>query len=184
MKRGLSLLSAIACLTTALMLIVRAGLPDRAASWAGQVLPGERAIAPEINAIAPPFQLSALDHHKVNLLDLRGSPVVLNFWATWCIPCAAEMPELESLYQQYRDRGLRVLGVNLGEEGDVIAEWAQRLDLSFDMLADEEQQVAALYQLRGVPSTYVIAPSGVIVQIFYGPITSSTLQAAIAPYVT
>jgi peroxiredoxin len=183
LKQVLFILGGVITITAAFILIVNTGLPERA-NFTGQIIPGERPIAPEIDATAPPFELLTLSGSTVNLLDLRGQPVVINFWATWCGPCEAEMQVLQTLYDDYREQGLRVVAVNLGESAQVIDDWVQRLQLTFDIVLDEQQYVAALYQLRGTPSTYIVAPSGIITDIHYGPTSRDALQAALNPYIS
>ena len=180
-KRFGLLVGAVACWVAAFFVVNQTGLPERAA-YSGFLAEGQR-VAPELNAIAPPFTLLALTGNTVRLADLRGKVVVLNFWATWCEPCKAEMPDLQALYQQHESHGLRVLAINLDESQKDIQSWVHDLSLTFDVLLDEWQQVAVLYQLRGQPSTYVISPSGVVTYIAYGPVSREALEAAIAPFV-
>ncbi len=180
-QRGIGLLGAVTCLVTAFLIVTAAGLPQRA-EFTGQIIPGELPVAPEIGAIAPPFEAVALDGQQINLGSLRGQPVLMNFWATWCEPCRVEMPDLETVYQHYGESGLRVLAVNLGETRDQIRGWVSEFGLTFDILLDDRQQLAALYQIRGQPTTYVISPAGIITHIFYGAISRHSFEAAIAPF--
>lgn len=161
------------------MLIAQAGLPDRAA-YSG-VITGDGVFAPELDAYAPLFSAPDVDGETVNLLALRGSPVIINFWATWCGPCAVEMPELQGLYNAYESTGLRVLAVNLAETPDLILQWAQHYQLSYDLLLDPQGEIADLYRLRGQPSTYFVSADGIVTDIFYGPISLPQLEAALAP---
>ena len=174
-------MGAVVSVSFALLLVIDAGLPMRA-EYTGKIAPGELPIAPELNSIAPPFELNSLDDRIVNLDDLRGKPVVINFWATWCEPCKAEMPTLQTIYDDYKAKGLHILAVNLGEPSGIVAEWVQALHLNFDILMDRNQQISSLYWLRGQPSTYVVSPSGVITQIYYGPVDVNALRNALAPY--
>lgn len=173
------LVGAVISLIAAFFVVWSAGLPDRA-SYTGFIAAGER-VAPEMNAIAPPFEAATLAGGSVRLADLRGQVVLVNFWATWCEPCKAELPEIEAVYETYKRRGLRVLGVNLGEAKVDVARWVEAFGLTYDIVFDEEQRIASLYQLRGQPSSYLIAPDGVITQIYYGPTIRQQLEAAIAP---
>lgn len=179
-RRGLLFFGAVASLVTAFLIIWSAGLPERAA-YTGYAAEGER-YAPELNALAPLFEGETLNGQTLKLVDLRGQVVLINFWATWCEPCKAEMPDLQSVYEDYQSRGLVILGVNLDEGQVDIRRWVGQLGLTFDIVLDERQQIATLYQLRGQPSSYLVAPNGVITQIYYGPTTRQGLEAAIAPF--
>lgn len=176
-------MGAATCLVVAFLIVVQVGLPERA-EFTGQMIPGELPIAPEIGAIAPPFEHVNLQDVIVRLADLRGQPVVINFWATWCEPCKVEMPALEAVYNDYRERGLHLLAINLGETAQASRQWVDAFGLTFDVLLDPRQETAALYQLRGQPSTYIVSPGGMITAIFYGPMTQDSLKAAIAPFFT
>jgi thiol-disulfide isomerase/thioredoxin len=171
-------ISAFACFTVAVVLLIAAGLPNRAA-YTGQALADGQFVAPEIGAFAPPIQAATLDSH-VNLAQLRGTPVIVNFWATWCVPCRIEMPELQTFHQAHPN--VRVLAVNLGESRHLIVDWVTQFGLTFDVLLDPDQSIASLYRLRGQPSTYVIAPDGVITNIFYGPTTRQSLESALSAF--
>jgi peroxiredoxin len=92
------------------------------------------------------------------------------------------MPELQALYEAHQSDGLRVVAVNLGETATQAQIWVEGLSLTFDILLDPDGRIARLYQLRGQPSTYVIAPDGVITHIFYGPTSRAGLDAAVAPH--
>jgi len=179
LKRRLLLVGAVICLIAAFFVVWEAGLPERA-TYTGFVAAGEE-YAPEVNAIAPPFEARTLMESTLRLGDLRGQVLLINFWATWCEPCKAEMPDLEAVYETYQARGLRVLGVNLGEQKADVQAWVKQLGLTFDIVLDDGQRIASLYQIRGQPSSYLVAPDGVIMQIYFGPTIRQSLEAAIAP---
>lgn len=172
-----------ATLAAALLILAWVGLPGRA-QFTGRLVEGERLVAPEIDATAPPFQATRVDGSLLNLDAMRGQVVVLNFWATWCEPCRVEMPALQALADRFERRGLRVIGVNLGEPARLVGEWAAAYGVRYELVLDEQGQIAALYQIRGQPTTYVIAPTGVITQIFFGAADEAAFEAAIAPLLT
>ena len=113
---------------------------------------------------APDFTLADLRGEPVRLSDLRGRVVLLNFWATWCMPCRDEMPSMQRLWQTYRDRGLTVLAVSTDTGGKKrVANFARRLELSFPILLDSDGQVSDRYQVSGVPASFLIDRQGRIV---------------------
>jgi thiol-disulfide isomerase/thioredoxin len=171
-------LGAAACLLAALSLLVVAGLPNRA-EYSGQLMPNGEVVAPEIGALAPTWQTQTLDG-SVDFEALRGTPLVINFWATWCVPCRVEMPELQALHEAQPT--VRVLAVNLGEPTELIVDWVQHFGLTFEIVLDPDQTIASLYRLRGQPSTFVVSPDGVITQIYYGPTSQQALEAALEPF--
>ena len=180
-QRVTLLVVGLICLLAASALVFAAGLPDRAA-FTGRIDAAGTRIAPELGAQAPPFTTVLADGSTFNLADLRDSAVVLNFWATWCGPCRVEMPELEALQQAYGERGLVVVGVNTGEALDDVLDWRDNYALTFPLALDPTGEISTLYAVRGQPETFVIAPNGEIVQIYFGPATRTTLEAVLRPY--
>ncbi|MDQ7024573.1 MAG: TlpA disulfide reductase family protein [Anaerolineae bacterium] len=160
---------------TASVVLVTGGLPNRA-DYSGRVIEGLGRVAPEIGEIAPPFEQATLTGDTINLLDLRGESVIVNFWATWCTPCIAEMPALQAFHD---DSGIRILGVNMAEQQFIVEQWIAANLITFDILLDPQGQVIEDYRLRGQPSTYVIAPDGIITHIFYGPVSMDDLRNAL-----
>lgn len=132
---------------------------------------------------APGFTLESLSGERVALQDLQGTPVVLNFWATWCPPCRAEFPELVALQQEFGDT-VRVVGINLTQSersiGDV-REFTARYEPGFMHLLDTEGQVQALYGVSAVPTTYILDAEGAIVQRRVGAVSASLLRGYLQP---
>lgn len=113
---------------------------------------------------APPLRLANLDDEVVDLEDLRGKVVVVNFWATWCPPCRREMPSLQRLSQLAGDQGVRVLAVNIGEDLDTVFSFIGMLEPapSFPLLLDQEADTLPPWKVQGLPTTYVVAPDGTL----------------------
>jgi peroxiredoxin len=151
------------------------GLPDRA-DYSGQMIAGLGRVAPEIGEIAPPIEQPTLSGETLNLLNLRGESVVVNFWATWCLPCIVEMPALQALHDE---SGVQVIGVNIAESRSVVEQWIAENGITFDIVLDPQGQVSGQYRLRGQPSTYVVAPNGIITHIFYGAVSMDALRNAL-----
>ncbi len=186
MQRTLSILSGLAALTAAALVFLAAGLPDPAA-FAGVLADAEsgRYVAPLPNAYAPPIDAQTLDGASFSLDPRRADgigPLVVNFWATWCGPCRAEMPVLQSLHVSHADSGLRVIGVNTGEPPELAAAFAESLDLDFTLLLDLDGRVQRAYQLRATPTTLIIAPGGLVTQVIYGPVSEQHLLNALRPF--
>jgi thiol-disulfide isomerase/thioredoxin len=108
---------------------------------------------------------------KVSLKDFRGKIVFLNFWATWCVPCKEEMPTMERLYQQYKDRGLVMLAVNLKDSRKDALAFVKELKLTYPILFDPEGEAGLLYGAWGLPTTYIIGPKGEGLARIWGPAT-------------
>jgi peroxiredoxin len=149
-----------------------------AIAW-GRV-PGERAPAalppaPAVGHPAPLFTLPTLAGDELALADLHGQPVVLNFWASWCGPCRAEMPELQRLHDRLGEAGVVVLGVNQGESPETAAAFLQALGLSFPVALDQRTGVSQQYLVNSLPTTFFIDRDGVIRSTFIGPMSDAVL---------
>ena len=130
---------------------------------------------------APGFTLELLDDsnpgQEVTLADYRGQVVMINLWATWCPPCREEMPAIQAVYQDYKDKGLVVLAINTtfqDSETDVRA-FVKEYKLDFPILFDRTGDVSKRYQLRGLPSTFFIDRKGVIQLVVVGGPMDETL---------
>ena len=129
---------------------------------------------------APDFSLPALGGGTVSLRDFRGRAVVLNFFATWCGPCRAEMPDMQALYAELQDRNLVVLGVNQAESEELVASFADAFALTFPIGLDSGREVGGLYGVRAYPTTVIIDGDGVIRRtIVGGPLSASVLRARV-----
>jgi cytochrome c biogenesis protein CcmG, thiol:disulfide interchange protein DsbE len=115
---------------------------------------------------APDFKAATLDPtpHPRNLDDYRGQVVLLNVWATWCQPCAVEMPSIERLYNDYAPQGLHVVAVSIDSDGadNAVRAFAKKFGLTFDILRDPAGAIETKYQTTGYPETFIIGRDGVI----------------------
>ena len=130
-------------------------------------------------APAPDFRLQSLDGTEVRLADLRGRVVLINFWATWCGPCKAEMPLFEDRYTTYRESGLEILAVNVGETTDVIRPFVDELGLGFPILLDPDLQVHDLYRVLGYPTTLTVDREGIVADVHVGSWLDEQLDAVL-----
>ena len=116
----------------------------------------------QVGNLAPDFQLDNLDGKPVALSDLKGKPVLLNFWATWCPPCRDEMPYIQEIYEEWSGKGLELLAVNMGDSSSKVKRFLENYNLSFPVLLDTKQTVAQKYNIRGIPATFFIDENGII----------------------
>ncbi len=111
---------------------------------------------------APGFTLQDMDEYEYDFSEYRGKVVLLNFWATWCPPCRREMPSMERLYQQNKDKDFTVLAINQMENADTVFSFFGVLDTrpTFTILFDTDSKVSHSYNVRGLPTTYLIDKQG------------------------
>ena len=112
---------------------------------------------------APSFALKDLSGKEVKLEDYRGKLIFLNFWATWCPPCRQEMPSMERLYTEFKDRGLTMLAVDLREGTGKVKAFKEDFKLSFPILLDSDGRVGLMYGVRSIPTTYLIDQEGNVI---------------------
>ncbi len=132
--------------------------------------------APVVGATAPNFTLTNLNGKEVSLSQFRGRPVILNFWATWCVPCRREMPALEKAFQTHQPDGLVILAINLKEDAPLVESFVDELGLSFEILYDRQGEVNKTYTVAGLPRTIFIDRQGVIQHIQVGELQEILLQ--------
>ena len=154
--------------------------------WLGlRVTPTEKAsnlsAAANVGSPAPDFQLKTLSGDEVTLADYAGDVVVVNFWATWCPPCRAEMPGIQTVYNTYKDQGLTVLAVNAQEDEDTIQAFLTETGFTFPILPDPYGQAIREYGVRSFPATFVIDRAGKIVTIHQGQIAPEDLESLVKP---
>ncbi|WP_296804709.1 TlpA disulfide reductase family protein [Thiocapsa sp.] len=109
---------------------------------------------------APAFDLQGPAGEPQRLLDHRGKPVILNFWATWCPPCRAEMPSMQRAHEDLADEGISVIAVNVGEDAETIERFLSETDVDFPIPMDVDSEVVQSYPVKGLPTTFVIDPEG------------------------
>jgi len=129
---------------------------------------------------APDFVLRQLDGDPLRLSDLQGKPLIVNFWATWCASCRAEIPDLIQLYEDQESNGLVLIGVNLRENEAAVRSFVADFGITYPVLFDRDGDVAATWRIggpnQGIPSTYFIDRRGVVRKVVFGTVTAK--QAA------
>ncbi len=115
-----------------------------------------------VGKAAPDFELQNLEGQSISLSDLKGKPVLINFWATWCGPCVFEMPYLQEIHDEWSGKGLMVLAINRGESSSKVEQFLQSNNLSLPVLLDTKLDVFRRYNIRSIPTTFFIDKDGII----------------------
>lgn len=137
------------------------------ASLLGLVTPSVHAVA--VGAIAPDCALSSLvDQQSSHLNQYKGKVVYVDFWASWCGPCAKSFPFLNKLHQQFKDQGLQIIGVNLDENLDEAKTFLSKIPAEFAISVDVSKQCAEAFAVEAMPSSYIIDRKGLVHHIHLG----------------
>ena len=127
-------------------------------------LVAERGVV-KVGEEAPNFQLRDLDGNMVSLSQLRGKVVLLNFWATWCVPCWIEMPAMERLYRSYSRKDFEILAVSTDPQGAAVTRpFQQEMGFTFPILHDAEYRIGLMYGARSLPMTFMVDRQGIVRQ--------------------
>jgi peroxiredoxin len=136
--------------------------------------PTGEAPAARVGRAAPDFLLASLAGDDLRFSDLRGQPLIANFFATWCTSCRYETPDLITFYEAHRDAGLVLLGIDLQESSDLVQRHTDEFGITYPIVLDSDGEVSRTWQIggpsQGVPSTYFIDGSGVVQKIVFGSI--------------
>lgn len=117
-------------------------------------------LKPWTGGATPALELSDMQGAKHRLADYRGKVVLVNFWATWCVPCRDEMPSIERLRSSLDNRRFAVLAVNLAEPESRIQKFLDAVRLNFPVLLDRDAKIARAWQAKMLPATYIVGPDG------------------------
>lgn len=132
---------------------------------------------------APAYSARTLDGDSISLADLRGAPVLLNVWATWCAPCRQEIPQLQALHEEHGARGLRVIGVTVDSRSaaDDVRAFIDEFGITYDIWWDPDQNAVSAFEAVGVPLTVLIGPGGQLHWRHLGVLRAddASLQAAL-----
>ena len=120
----------------------------------------------QLGSKAPDFSAVTLDSvpREKRLADYRGQVVMINVWATWCLPCRVEMPSIEALHKSYGSKGLKILAVSIDDPGtdSTIRAFVKQYGLTFEVLHDPKGKISDLYDIGGYPETFIVGKDGVI----------------------
>ncbi|MGH7326134.1 MAG: TlpA disulfide reductase family protein, partial [Candidatus Rokuibacteriota bacterium] len=128
-------------------------------------------IRPPRSKVAEDFTASLLGGTRFRLVEQRGAVVLINFWATWCPPCREEMPSMERLWRRHRDRGFLLVAVSLDSDPALVGPFMAEHKLTFPVAIDSRLEIANLYGVRALPTSFVLDRAGTIVALAQGPRT-------------
>jgi thiol-disulfide isomerase/thioredoxin len=141
---------------------------------------GETGVGLRAGDLAPNFEFSAFDGRRLKLSDFRGRPVFLNFWATWCGPCRAELPAMATSLQNHEASGLAIVAMNNGEDFVPAERFLRDLEVQLTAFGyDPESSVARRYELIGMPTSYFIDADGVITRVVAGALNERQMESAV-----
>lgn len=147
-------------------------------SWGCSVDESNLTVAPKVDALAPGFTLTTLDGGTVALDGLRGQPVLVNFWATWCRYCRDQMPFLQAAFEE-KGQEMKFIAINIGEGIDKVQQYAEAEGLGFTVALDSEGEVANAYNIGPIPATFFIDEQGIIKHIRIGAFRSQAELMAV-----
>lgn len=124
---------------------------------------------------APDFRLTSTMGEEIQLSDYIGQPVVLNFWATWCPPCRAEIPHFQASSVKYNGKAV-VLGIDQGEPQSIVADFGSSLGVTYPLLLDTDNSVNRAYAVRALPTTVFIDSRGVVKEVYSGIVNQAVLE--------
>ncbi len=139
---------------------------------ASSCIPDDGYVIPRVGNQAIEYPAVTLAGDTVTLASLEGRVVLLNLWATWCVPCREETPYLQALYEEHTAEGLEVVGISLdtGDAADQVEMFVEEYEVTYTILHDPQMRGMELYQVPGLPATFLIDREGILRWIRYGPI--------------
>lgn len=172
----LGLLASVAAILVGALLLIRPSIESSRNSSVGLIGPANKTV--QAGDLAPDFELAALDGRRIKLSDLKGQPVLVNFWATWCPPCKAEMPLIIDAYRAHQAGGLRVLAIDTTANDNVqdVKNFVAQHQMPFDVLLDVDDSVGGGWNTLGLPSSYFIDKTGKVVSVRVGQMTEQELN--------
>lgn len=128
---------------------------------------------------APDFAITGFDGRKASLSELRGQVVIINFWASWCLPCREEAAYLEQTWRKYEDRGVVFIGVDYVDTEKEALAYIKEFDITYINGPDLGTRISQAYNIKGVPETYFVSKSGELRGVHIGPLKSPELDEKI-----
>ena len=157
----------VVAVVLALVLMLGYGLANKQGDTGNSLLARE----------APNFTLELFDGNTLTLSDLRGQPVVVNFWASWCPTCREEAADVEKVWREQKDRGVVFVGVNVSDARQDALDYIKEFDITYSNGPDPGKKIYDAYGVTGFPETFFVNRQGVVVRKYVGPLDQQTLAA-------
>lgn len=158
------------------LLLLLTALAGGCASDSGKTTAAAPAAAAQNTQTAPDFNFTYLNGEKASLSQLRGKPVLLNFWATWCPPCVGEMPHFNTVYPRYKDK-INFLAISLDDSMQEASAFMQQKGYSFPAGYGSVNDLAGKYDIQGIPTSLLLDAQGNIIAVKVGAMTETELEA-------
>ena len=129
-----------------------------------------------IGEVTPNFRLQTINDGELELKDLRGQALLINFWGSWCTPCKNEMPAIQNAYEQYKNDGFEVVAVNIYESATTVSTFLQKNNLSIPVVLDKNGEVYNTFNVRYVPTSFFITPDGTLQSSYEGELSKEQLD--------
>lgn len=175
------MIGAVAATVAALLLLSRTNIPAGTAAPTGLYVVDENAVGIEVGATFTIPDAQPVAGGGVFAEELRARPtlrlIMVDLFATWCPPCQVETPVLRSIAATYRDRGLLLVGISVGELASTVASYAQRYQLGYPILIDESSELFRAAGAGGIPTKIILDPSGRVVRVITGPLSAEAATA-------
>lgn len=133
-------------------------------------------VSPLIDKPAPTFDLRTFSGNTVTLDELEGNAVVINFWASWCIPCISEIQILEKAHTKFEDQPIKIIGVNIWDEKQAAMDFLEKYNVSFTNAYDPDEKIQIDYGVGGVPETFFVNKNGLLAEKYSGELTQNILN--------
>lgn len=180
-RRSIGVIGAVAATLAALLLLSRTNIPAGTAAPTGLYVVDENAVGLEVGATFTIPDAQPVAGGGVFAEELRARPtlrlIMVDLFATWCPPCQVETPVLRSIAATYRDRGLLLVGISVGELASTVASYAQRYQLGYPILIDESSALFRAAGAGGIPTKIILDPSGRVVRVITGPLSAEAATA-------
>lgn len=124
----------------------------------------------------PDFRLANLSNEPIALEDYRGTPLVINFWGTFCEPCIREIPSFQRQYEQWHDQGLEIIGINLSEDSLTVSNYVRKFNMTYPVVRDVARKTEKKYGLRSYPTTFFVKPDGTLQAAVVGEMSEEQIQ--------